>query len=117
MIQCSECEFFERGPEGRVRFRCDPFANIKEPECLTKWQLLRLAEVSSKLDRIVSAHEAQAEMYRRLGPIQEKMFRYMEREIESAEDTDAWKSGSAEWDDDEEDDEEDGDDTGFTPRH
>jgi len=42
MIQCKDCEFCEIGPDGRRSFKCDPFLNIKEPECIAKWQLIRL---------------------------------------------------------------------------
>ena len=42
MIQCKDCEFCEMAPDGQVQLKCNPFASIKEPECLTKWQLLRL---------------------------------------------------------------------------
>jgi len=31
MIQCKDCEFCEIGPDGQRTFKCDPFANIKEP--------------------------------------------------------------------------------------
>jgi len=37
MIQCKECEFCQIDPEGRRNFTCDPFVNIKEPECIAKW--------------------------------------------------------------------------------
>jgi hypothetical protein len=57
MIQCSECEFFERGPNGQLTFKCDPFSTIKEPECLAKWQLLRTAELG-RMDRMIAAYEA-----------------------------------------------------------
>jgi hypothetical protein len=42
MIQCKDCEFCEIGPDGKRTFKCDPFTNIKEPECIAKWQLIRL---------------------------------------------------------------------------
>lgn len=84
MIQCRDCEFFVRGPGGEVGFRCDPFATIKEPECLVKWQLL-------KLEMMVRSYQATLEMYRRLAPLQEKMFRHMEREIDEADQADSWK--------------------------
>jgi hypothetical protein len=112
MIQCSECEFCKRGPGGQLQFSCDPFSNIKEPECLAKWQLLKLAEQSDKLDRLVAAYEATVAMYRKLAPLQEKMFRHMEREIEDVEESDKWKydededEEAAEPDDPGEDDEE-----------
>ena len=101
MIQCEDCEHFSRGPNGQVTFRCDPLKNIKEPECLAKWQLLRSAELAQKMDRMVSAYEATLAVYQRLQPLQEKMFRHMEREIDDVEETDAWKYG----DEDEEGDE------------
>lgn len=106
MIQCSECEYFERHADGHIVFHCDPFDKIKEPECLTKWTLLRIAEVSSKLDKIVAANESQAAMNKRLAPMQEKMFRYMEREIDSEEEADRWKTGDAEWDEEEDETDE-----------
>ena len=76
---------------------CDPFANIKEPECLVKWQLIKLGEM-------VQAYQATVAMYRRLAPLQEKMMRHMEREIDDADDADSWKYGPT--DEDEEDDED-----------
>lgn len=103
MLQCSECEYFVQGPDGKIGFQCDPFRTIKEPECLDKWNLLRLAEMSGKLDRIVTAYETTADMYKRLAPLQEKMFRHMEREIDEAEDAEAWKRGPDDLDDDDDD--------------
>jgi hypothetical protein len=94
MLQCQNCEFFESLPDGSVRFHCDPFRNIKEPECLVKWQLL-------KLDVLVRSHQATLAMYERLGPLQERMMRHMERELREADDADRWKH--------DEDDEDDGD--------
>jgi len=96
MIQCSQCEHFSRGPDGSLAFRCDPFTTIKEPECLMKWQLL-------KLDTMVRAYQATLQMYERLAPLQEKMFRHMEREIDESEEADAWKHSQ---EDEEQEDEE-----------
>ena len=96
MIQCRDCEYFVQGPQGQVRFKCDPFGNIKESECLMKWQLI-------KIDMMVRAYHATLEMYRKLAPLQEKMFRHMEQEIDDIEDADRWKYGL---DDDEEDEEQ-----------
>jgi hypothetical protein len=112
VIQCSECEFFMRGPAGQLGFKCDPLSTIKEPECLVKWQLMRTNEMGQKLDRLVAAYEATLEIYKRLQPLQEKMFRHMEHEIDETEDADSWKFGledEPEEDklDDDEDDEED----------
>lgn len=97
MIQCSECEFFEPGPGGQYGFRCNPFTNIKEPECLQKWQLM-------KIDAMVQAYQATVEMYRRLAPLQEKMFRHMEREIDDIDEADSWKYDMDEEETDDEDD-------------
>jgi hypothetical protein len=104
MLQCSECEHFARGPGGQVSFKCDPFANIKEPECLIKWQILRTVELGQKMDRMVAAYEATLDIYKRFAPLQEKMFRHMEREIDEVEEADAWKY------DEEDESEDDADD-------
>ena len=84
MIQCSQCEHFVQGPAGQIGFTCNPFSNIKEPECLNKWQLV-------KLDLLVRAYQSTLEMYNRLAPLQEKMFRHMQREVEDMEESDSWK--------------------------
>ncbi len=102
MIQCTQCEYFNRDELGLISCACDPFSTIKEPECLAKLQLIRLNDMNLKLDRMVRAYESTLATYRRLAPIQEKMFRHMEREIDEAEDADRWKHGYSD-DDDEED--------------
>jgi hypothetical protein len=91
-----------KGPDGRISFKCDPFHNVREPECLAKWQLLRTSEVALKMDRMISAYEATLAIYRRLQPLQEKMFRHMEQEMEELEEGDTWKRGEAEDDESEE---------------
>ena len=91
MLQCRDCEFFRKSPDVSVRLLCDPFSNIKEPECLAKWQFVQL-------QTIARAHQATLDMYQRLAPLQEKMFRHMEREIDEVDEADRWKI------DDEEDD-------------
>lgn len=101
MIQCSDCEHFVRGPNGQAAFRCDPFSTIKEPECIAKWQLIKSSELTQKVDRLVTAYEATLNIYRRMQPLQEKMFEHMEREIRENEDAESWKL------DPEEDDEDD----------
>ena len=98
MLQCSDCEFGDIGPDGQVRLQCNPFTNMKEPECLQKWQLL-------KLDDIHRAYGATLEQYRRLAPLQEKMMKFMEKEIDDIDEADQWKSGYE--DDDEDEDEPD----------
>jgi hypothetical protein len=91
MLQCSQCEFFVRGPGNQVGFRCDPFSTIKEPECLVKWQLIKSGEVARQMDRMVRAYEATVKMYEKLAPLQEKMFRHMEREIDEYDEAERWK--------------------------
>ena len=99
MIQCKDCEFCEIGPDGSIRFNCHPFKDIKEPECLTKWQLL-------KLDTMVRAYLATVAQYKKLAPMQEKMMKVVEREIEEMEEGERWKYGEP--DEDEEEQEDDG---------
>ena len=95
MIQCKDCEFCEIGPEGQKIFKCDPFANIKEPECLAKWQLIRL-------DMLVASHQGMIKWQGKLAPLQDKIFKYMQREIEDMEETDRWKPSSEEEQDEQE---------------
>jgi len=84
MKQCKDCEFYSTGDDGRRRFLCDPFENIIEPECVGKWQLMRL-------DMLVSLIEEQNRGNRKIAPIQEKLIRYVEREIEEMEEGEDWK--------------------------
>jgi hypothetical protein len=84
MIQCKECEFCEMGPDSQVSLKCNPFSNIKEPECLMKWQLLRL-------DLMTRAYMATIAEYKRIAPMQEKLYRHMTREVDEADEADKWK--------------------------
>lgn len=93
MLRCTDCEFYHQKPDGSPQFTCDPFSTIKEPECLAKWQLIQL-------NVIAQSHQATLEMYRCFAPLQEKMFKHMEREIDEAGEADRWKQA----DDEEEDD-------------
>lgn len=94
MIQCSDCEFFKRGESGEVGFSCDPFNNVKEPECLLKWQLI-------KINQMVAGYQATMKYNEKMAPLQEKVFNMMEREIDSMDEAEKWKS-----DDDDDDFEE-----------
>jgi len=93
MIQCSQCEFFHRSESGEISFSCDPFSNIKEPECLQKWQVI-------KINQMVAGYQATLNYYQKLAPMQEKMFNYMEREMDDINEADKGKG----YDDDPEDD-------------
>lgn len=84
MIQCQDCEHFVPGPGGQFRMTCDPFRNVKEPECLTKWQLI-------KLDVMVQAYQATVAVHQRLAPLQEKMFKHMQREIDEMDESEKWR--------------------------
>ena len=84
MIQCDQCELCETGPEGQRVFKCDPFSNIKEPECLAKWQLLRL-------DMLVASYQNMLKWYGRLAPLQDKIFKYVQREISDIEESESWR--------------------------
>jgi len=84
MIQCSDCELCEIGPDGRRTFKCDPFSNIKEPECIAKWQLIRL-------DMLVASYGRMLRWQKKMEPLQDKIFRYMQREIEDIDESEQWK--------------------------
>jgi len=92
MIQCKDCELCEMGPDNRRTFKCDPFVNIKEPECIAKWQLIRL-------DMLVSTYQGMLKWYEKMAPLQSKIMKYMQRELDELNETEKWKI------DDEEDDE------------
>jgi hypothetical protein len=93
MIQCSECELFTRSESGEISFQCDPFSNIKEPQCLQKWQLI-------KINQMVSGYQATLKYYQKLAPMQEKMFNYMEQEMDGMNEADKWKIDEDEENDD-----------------
>jgi len=93
MLRCEDCEFFNRASDGSPQLTCDPYSTIKEPECLQKWQIVQLRIMAE-------AHQSTLEMHRRLAPLQDKLFRHMEREIDEAEDADRWKYDRPEDDDD-----------------
>ncbi len=84
MIQCQDCPYFHRNEDGEISFSCDPFSNIVEPECLTKWQLI-------KINQMVAGYQATLQYYRKLAPLQEKMFKVMEREIDAMDEGEKWK--------------------------
>lgn len=84
MIQCKDCEFCRISADGNIELKCHPFQNIKEPECLVKWQLL-------KLDTMVRAYLVTVAHYKKLAPMQEKMMKAMEREIDDLDEGDKWK--------------------------
>lgn len=84
MIQCKDCEFFHKTPSGEISFSCDPFTNVREVECLAKWQLI-------KINQMVAGYHATLDYYRRLAPMQEKMFKVMERELDDISEADKWK--------------------------
>jgi hypothetical protein len=84
MIQCKDCQFCEIGPDGQRIFTCDPFVNIVEPECIEKWQLLRL-------DMLVASYQTMLQWYHKMAPMQNKLFRYMEREINEMNESENWK--------------------------
>jgi hypothetical protein len=89
MIQCKECEFCKIEGDGQVQLKCNPFTNIKESECLLKWQLLRL-------DLMTRAYMMTIAEYRKIAPLQEKLYRRMSREMEEMDEADSWKHGDEE---------------------
>ncbi|MHC4260184.1 MAG: hypothetical protein ACYSTF_07240 [Planctomycetota bacterium] len=83
MIQCKDCELCEVGADGQ------------EPECIAKWQLIRL-------DMLVASYQSMLKWYGRLAPIQDKLFKYMKREIDEMEETESWKFENEEEEEEEE---------------
>ncbi len=84
MIQCKDCELCEIGPDGRRVFKCDPFTNIKEAECIAKWQLIRL-------DMLVGSYQQMLKWQEKFAPLQDKLLKFMRREIEDMDESEQWK--------------------------
>ena len=94
MIQCKDCELCEVGPDGKRTFKCNPFANIKEPECIQKWQLIRL-------DILLASYQSMLKWYDRLAPMQSKLMKYMKKELDDIDESERWRV-----DEDEDEDEQ-----------
>lgn len=99
MLHCIDCQYCVQGPDGHIQLTCNPFSNIKEPECLAKWQLV-------KLETMVQAYQATIAIYRKLAPMQEKMFRHMQREIDDLDEADSWKQADLDETDDKDEQED-----------
>ena len=84
MIQCKDCELCEISEDGRRVFKCDPFSNIKEPECLLKLQIMRL-------DMLAASYRSMLYWQEKMGPMQDKLFKYVQREINDIDETESWK--------------------------
>jgi len=84
MIQCQNCEHFHRNEDGQISFSCDPFTTIVEPECIQKWQLI-------KINQMVDAYQATLGYYQKLAPMQDKLFKAMERELNDMDEGESWK--------------------------
>ena len=107
MIQCQDCQYFHRNNRGDIRLECDPFSTIVEPECLTKWQLVKINQMTASVNQMVASYQATLDYYRKLAPMQEKMFKVMERELDDMSESENWKT-SEDGDDEPEDDDPSG---------
>jgi hypothetical protein len=112
MTHCTDCEHYHRDEQGRISFSCDPLASVKEPECLLKWQLLKInqlsdgiANVARGVAQMTAAYEATAKWYSKL-PMG-KLFKAMERELEDIDEAEKWKQPEEEDKDEQEDGKED----------
>lgn len=97
MIQCKDCEYYQTGPEGQRSFKCNPFENIKEPECIEKWQLIRL-------DMLLASYQGMLNFQHKLGPLQDKILKYMQHEIEDIDESERWRVDEDDADEDEDED-------------
>ncbi|OHB59092.1 MAG: hypothetical protein A2173_08370 [Planctomycetes bacterium RBG_13_44_8b] len=84
MIQCKDCEFCQIGPGNHRTFKCDPFVNIKEPECIAKWQLMRL-------DMLLMTYTRMQQWQEKIAPLQDKILKYMEKEMGDIDESEKWK--------------------------
>ncbi len=84
------------GPGDKRTFKCDPFTNIKELECIAKWQLIRL-------DMLLASYQGMLKWYGKMAPLQDKIIQFMQREINELDEADQWKLDDEEQEDEEED--------------
>jgi hypothetical protein len=84
------------GPGDKRTFKCDPFTNIKEPECIAKWQLIRL-------DMLLASYQGMLKWYGKMAPLQDKIIQFMQREINELDEADSWKTDDDEQEEEEED--------------
>ncbi len=84
------------GPGDKRTFKCDPFTNIKEPECIAKWQLIRL-------DMLLASYQGMLKWYGKMAPLQDKIIQFMQREINELDEADSWKLDDDEQEEEEED--------------
>ena len=84
------------GPGDKRTFKCDPFTNIKEPECIAKWQLIRL-------DMLLASYQGMLKWYGKMAPLQDKIIQFMQREINELDEADSWKADDDEPEEEEED--------------
>ncbi len=84
------------GPGGKRTFKCDPFTNIKEPECIAKWQLIRL-------DKLLASYQGMLKWYGKMAPLQDKIIQFMQREINELDEAENWKTEDDEQEEEEED--------------
>jgi len=89
MIQCKDCELYGVTSDGRRSFQCDPFTTIKEPECLVKWQLRHL-------ETLIATFHSMSASQAKLAPIQDKILKYVKRELQDLDETERWKTGEEE---------------------
>ena len=100
MILCKDCQFYHEDEHGRRIFACDPFNNIVEPECIQKWQLL-------KIEMLLSTYQGMSSMQQKMAPMQDKIFKYIKRELDDIDETDSWKYDEDDDNDDNVDNEDD----------
>ncbi len=89
MVQCKDCEFCHIDPDGKRVFTCDPFTNIKEMECILKWQLIRL-------DMLLISYNGMLKFQEKMAPLQDKILKYVKREIDDIDESERWRLDSPE---------------------
>ena len=69
MIQCLQCDLCEIGPDGRR---------------IAKWQLIRL-------DMLLAGYQSMMRFQKEMEPLQRKMMKFVEREMNDIDESDKWK--------------------------
>ena len=91
MLQCQDCEFGKELPDGGIDLTCDPARNIKEPECLTKWQILLLQNIRRDSALVAEVMPELKTWLSLVGPLAI----HANDQITEREKSDDWKHGGA----------------------
>ena len=89
MVQCIDCRYGKKMPNGTIRLSCDASRNIVEPECLTKWMLVSLRNIETMQGLAIKLTGGML-------PMQAKVLQHNCAQIDELQKGENWKHGADE---------------------